>query len=85
MYDCKSDIEILMRQYEKLIVEDKVDYIIGTWATSFNFAIVPLAEKYDQPLIIFAGQSQQLAAAVKAGELKWVFLVLPSLMWWGNM
>ena len=77
MYDCKSDIETLMRQYEKLITEDKVDYIIGTWGTSLNFAIVPLAEKYRHPLIIFSGQSQQLASAVKAGDLKWTFLVLP--------
>ncbi|MEM0011260.1 MAG: amino acid ABC transporter substrate-binding protein [Candidatus Bathyarchaeia archaeon] len=77
MYDCRSDVELLLRQYEKLIVEDKVDYIIGTWGTSFNFAIVPLAEQYGHPLIIFAGQSQQLAAAVKNGELKWTFLVLP--------
>jgi branched-chain amino acid transport system substrate-binding protein len=77
MYDCKSDVETLMRQYEKLIIEDKVDYIIGTWGTSLNFAIVPLAEKYRHPLIIFAGQSQQLASAVKAGDLKWIFLVLP--------
>ena len=77
IYDCKSDIETLLRQYEKLIVEDKVDYIIGTWATSFNFAIVPLAEKYHHPLIVFSGQSQQLASKVKSGELKWTFLVLP--------
>lgn len=77
VYDCKSDIETLVRQYEKLITVDKVDFILGTWGTSFNFAIVPLAEKYGYPLIIFAGQSAQLAAAIKAGELKWTFLVLP--------
>jgi len=77
IYDCKSDIETLMRQYEKLIVEDKVDFIVGTWSTAFNFAIVPLAEKYKHPLIVFAGQSQQLASDVKAGKLKYTFLVLP--------
>lgn len=77
MYDCKSDVETLVRQYERLITVDKVDFILGTWGTSFNFAIVPLAEKYGYPLIIFAGQSQQLSAAIKAGELKWTFLVLP--------
>jgi branched-chain amino acid transport system substrate-binding protein len=77
MYDCKSDIDTLVRQYEKLITEDKVDYIIGTWSTSFNFAIVPLAERHQHPLIVFSGQSEQLASAVKSGELKWTFLVLP--------
>lgn len=77
MYDCKSDIDTLLRQYEKLITEDKVDYIIGTWSTAFNFAIVPLAEEYKYPLIVFAGQSEQLASKVKSGELKWTFLVLP--------
>jgi branched-chain amino acid transport system substrate-binding protein len=50
-YDDRSDIPTLIRLYEKLIVEDKVDFILPPWGTGFHLALLPLISKYEYPLI----------------------------------
>jgi len=50
-YDDASDIETLIRLYEKLMVEDKVDFILPPWGTGFNLPLIPLITKYGYPLL----------------------------------
>jgi branched-chain amino acid transport system substrate-binding protein len=46
VYDDKSDISQIPVLYERLITQDKVDLIVGPYATPFIAAAMPVAEKY---------------------------------------
>ncbi len=46
VYDDKSDIGTMTRLLEKLIVEDKVDFVFAPWSTAFTFAAAPIANKH---------------------------------------
>jgi branched-chain amino acid transport system substrate-binding protein len=50
-YDDKSDIGTMCNLLEKLIVEDKVDFIFPPWGTAWLFAAAPIANKYHYILI----------------------------------
>ncbi|MBI4608331.1 MAG: amino acid ABC transporter substrate-binding protein [Candidatus Rokubacteria bacterium] len=49
--DDRSEIETVVRFYEKLCTEDKVDLLLPPWGTAANFAVAPVANKYGYPLI----------------------------------
>lgn len=63
-YDDKSQPDVAVRIYEKLITQDKVDLVLTPWGTTIHFAISPLSEKYKMPMI------GTTAASVKLRELK---------------
>ncbi len=50
-YDDKSDHGTMVRLIEKLIVEDKVDFLFPPCGTSYLFAAAPLVNKYGYILI----------------------------------
>jgi branched-chain amino acid transport system substrate-binding protein len=60
IYDDKSDIGTMTRLLEKLILEDKVDFILPPWSTAFLFAAAPIANKYGYILIGGAGGAEKL-------------------------
>ena len=60
IYDDKSEIGTMTRLLEKLILEDKVDFILPPWSTAFLFAAAPLADKYGYILIGGAGGAEKL-------------------------
>ena len=45
-YDDKSDIGTMTNLLEKLIVQDKVDFVFPPWGTAWLFAAAPVANKY---------------------------------------
>jgi branched-chain amino acid transport system substrate-binding protein len=51
IYDDTSDLGTMTRLLEKLIVEDKVDFILPPASTAFLFAAAPIANKYEYILI----------------------------------
>jgi branched-chain amino acid transport system substrate-binding protein len=51
VYDDKSDIGTMTRLLEKLIMDDKVDFILPPWDTAFHFAAAPVANKHGYILI----------------------------------
>ena len=51
VYDDKSDIGTMTRLLEKLIMEDKVDFLLPPWSTAFHFAAAPVANKHGYILI----------------------------------
>ncbi|MBN2040087.1 MAG: amino acid ABC transporter substrate-binding protein [Spirochaetes bacterium] len=51
IYDDKSDMGTMTRLLEKLIVEDKVDFILPPCSTAFLFAGAAIAKKYNKILI----------------------------------
>jgi len=60
IYDDKSDIGTMTRLVEKLILEDKVDFILPPWGTANLFASAPIANKYGYILIGGAGGAEKL-------------------------
>ncbi|MEM4287753.1 MAG: ABC transporter substrate-binding protein [Candidatus Caldarchaeum sp.] len=46
VYDDRSDISQIPPLYERLITQDRVDLIVGPYATPFIAAAMPVAEKY---------------------------------------
>jgi branched-chain amino acid transport system substrate-binding protein len=46
VYDDKSDIATMTRLLEKLIIEEKVDFVFAPWSTAFVFAAAPIANKH---------------------------------------
>jgi len=60
IYDDKSDIGTMTRLLEKLILEDKVDFVLPPWGTANLFAAAPIAQKYGYILIGGAGGAEKL-------------------------
>jgi branched-chain amino acid transport system substrate-binding protein len=50
-YDDRSEVETMVRTYEKLMGSDKVDLILPPWGTGMNFALMPLAQKHRYPML----------------------------------
>jgi ABC-type branched-subunit amino acid transport system substrate-binding protein len=55
IYDDASDVATMTRLTEKLILEDKVDFLWPACGTSFVFAQAPIANKYEYVLITAEG------------------------------
>lgn len=66
-YDDKSDIETAIRLIEKLITEDKVDFLLPPWGTAMHFAVAPVANEYGYPLLgptLSSSKLRQLAPSL---------------------
>ena len=71
-YDDKTDIGTMTNLLEKLIVEDKVDFVFPPWGTAWLFAAAPIANKYGYILIGGPGGAMKL----KELNLPYFFQVL---------
>jgi branched-chain amino acid transport system substrate-binding protein len=60
IYDDKSDIGTMTRLMEKLIVEDKVDFIFPSDSTAMLFAAAPVANKYGYILMGMEGGATKI-------------------------
>ena len=61
-YDDTSDVGTAVQLVEKLIVEDKVNFILPPWGTASNFAIASLVSEHTMPTLGCTVSSKQLAA-----------------------
>ncbi len=50
-YDDRSEVETIVRTFEKLMVTDKVDLVLPPWGSTANFAVAPLADKHGYPIL----------------------------------
>ena len=73
-YDDKSDHGTMVRLIEKLILKDKVDFLLPPCSTSFLYAAAPIANKHKYILMGAEGGAENLAKLIK--DLPYVFLVL---------
>lgn len=71
-YDDKSDIGTMTKLLEKLIVQDKVDFVFPPWGTAWLYAAAPVANKYGYILIGGPGGALKL----KELSLPYFFQVL---------
>jgi branched-chain amino acid transport system substrate-binding protein len=49
--DDRSEVETMVRTFEKLMGTDKVDLVLPPWGTGNNFAVMPLLAKFGYPVI----------------------------------
>jgi branched-chain amino acid transport system substrate-binding protein len=59
-FDDRSDVETIVRTYEKLMVTDKVDLILPPWGSTANFAVAPLANRHGYPVLAPTALSMKL-------------------------
>ena len=70
--DDRSDVETVVRTYEKLMGSDKVDIILPPWGRNANFALAPLANRMGYPLLAPTALSRRLVEM----KLPYFFLLL---------
>jgi branched-chain amino acid transport system substrate-binding protein len=58
--DDRSDMETIVRSYEKFMTADKVDIVLPPWGTGANFAVAPVANKHGYPMVAPTALSQKL-------------------------
>lgn len=80
VYDDKSDVGTMTRLTEKLIVEDKVDFLWPASGTAFLFAQAPIANKYGYVLITAEGGATSLKDMLPS--LPYVFVSLSFSDWY---
>jgi ABC-type branched-subunit amino acid transport system substrate-binding protein len=80
IYDDTSDIGTMTRLTEKLIVEDKVDFLWPASGTAFLFAQAPIANKYEYILITAEGGATSIKDMLPS--LPYVFVTLSFSDWY---
>lgn len=80
IYDDKSDVGTATRLTEKLIVEDKVDFLWPGCGTSYIYAQAPIANKYGYVLITAEGGATTLKDLLPS--LPYVFVTLSFSDWY---
>jgi branched-chain amino acid transport system substrate-binding protein len=80
IYDDKSDVATMTQLTEKLIVDDKVDFLWPASGTSFLFAQAPIANKYGYVLITAEGGASSLKDMLPS--MPYVFVTLSFSDWY---
>ena len=73
-YDDKSDLGTAVKLTEKLILQDKVHFILPPWGTATHFAIAPVINKYKTPVIGITASSEKLREL--APKIPYLFILL---------
>jgi branched-chain amino acid transport system substrate-binding protein len=71
--DNQSDVNLSVRQYTQLLTQDKVNFLLGPFASDFALADSSVAEKYEVPMIQGGGASDQIFSR----GYKYIFGTLP--------
>ena len=79
IYDDKSDVGTMTRLTEKLIVQDKVDFLWPACGTAFVFAQAPIANKHGYILLTAEGGATQIKDMLRS--LPYVFVGLSFSDW----
>jgi branched-chain amino acid transport system substrate-binding protein len=60
VYDNQSDVNLSVRQYTQLVSQDKVNLLLGPFASNFALADSAVSEKYQVPMVQGGGASDQI-------------------------
>ncbi len=60
LYDNQSDVNLSVRQYTQLVSQDKVQLLLGPFASNFALADSAVSEKYKIPMVEGGGASDQI-------------------------
>ena len=73
IYDNQSDVNLSVRQYTQLVSQDKVNFLLGPFASNFCLADSAVSEKYQIPMVEGGGASDQIFSR----GFKYIFGTLP--------
>jgi len=73
IFDNQSDVNLSVRQYTQLLTQDKVNLLLGPFASDYALADSSVAEKYEVPMIEGGGASDQIFSR----GYKYIFGTLP--------
>jgi len=73
IYDNQSDLNLSVRQYVQLVTQDKVNLLLGPFASNFALADSAISEKYQIPMVQGGGASDQIYTR----NFKYIFGTLP--------
>jgi len=73
-YDTKSDLGAAVKLTEKLLLSDKVNFILPEWGTAAHFAIAPVINKYKSPVLGITASSVKLREM--APSISYLFILL---------
>src|SRR5438552_17996576 len=73
LYDNQSDPALAVRQYVQLVTADKVNFLLGPFASNYVLDTSSVAEKYQVPMVQGGGASGQIYAR----GYKYIFGTLP--------
>jgi branched-chain amino acid transport system substrate-binding protein len=76
-YDDTSNAETLLRLEEKLMTQDKVDFVLPPWSTGFNLAAAPIFAKYGYPQLAVTANANDEVDLVKQFPTLFFFLNQP--------
>ncbi len=71
--DSQSDVNLSVRQYVQLVSQDKINFLLGPFASDFALADSAISEKYNVPMIQGGGASDQIFSR----GYKFIFGTLP--------
>ena len=74
LLDNQSDVNLSVRQYVQLLSQDKVDLLLGGFASNFIIADSAVAEKNEVPMVQGGGASDQIYSR----GYKYIFGTLPA-------
>lgn len=81
LYDNQSDVNLSVRQYTQLVTQDKVNLLLGPFASNFALADSAVSEKYKVPMVQGGGASDQIFAR----KFKYIFGTLaPASNYFGS-
>ncbi|MEW6663832.1 MAG: amino acid ABC transporter substrate-binding protein [Thermodesulfobacteriota bacterium] len=80
IYDDKSDVGTMTRLTEKLIIQDKVDFLWPACGTAFLFAQAPIANKYNKILLSAEGGATSIRDMI--ASLPYLFIPLSFSDWY---
>ncbi|AEM38932.1 Extracellular ligand-binding receptor [Pyrolobus fumarii 1A] len=64
-YDDQSKKDLVQQLYEKLITQDKVDFLFSPYSSGLSMAAVPIAEKYGVPIVVVGAASDKIFTDLK--------------------
>lgn len=81
IYDNQSDVNLSVRQYTQLLTQDKVNLLLGPFASNFALADSAVSEKYQIPMVQGGGASDQIFSR----KFKYIFGTLaPASNYFGS-
>ena len=81
LYDNQSDVNLSVRQYTQLVSQDKVNLLLGPFASNFALADSAVSEKYQVPMVQGGGASDQIFSR----DFKYIFGTLaPASNYFGS-
>ena len=64
-YDDRSQPDEVIKLVERLILQDKVDFVLPPWGTHMNLAVAPIINKHEYPVIFFTATALRIRELAK--------------------